>query len=114
MIRAEHLNALIGKKVELVCFAQFSVYIHLQDGTMLTAEAGYEHTHGERRRVYELSAPVEDSSLMSILENAIVSAEVDANGGLCLVISNGDTLHIYKGSYPESWRLKIGKDEFIL
>ena len=51
---------------------------------------------------------------MSILENTIVSASVEANKDLRLVISNGDTVRIYKKSHYESYRLKIGNKEFIL
>ena len=51
---------------------------------------------------------------MSILENTIVSAAVNANGDLGLAISNGDTLRVYKQPHYESYRLRIGSDEFIL
>ena len=51
---------------------------------------------------------------MSMLESTIASATVEANGDLCLVMSNGDTLRIYKRPSYESYRLKIGNDEFIV
>jgi hypothetical protein len=113
MITSEHVNVLLGKKVELICYAQYTIYIHLQDGAMLTIEAGCEHTHDGRRKVYQLSSPVGESSLMSILENTIASTTIDANGDLRLVVSNGDTLRIYKQPQYESYRLKIGSEEFI-
>jgi len=114
MITTEQVKVLVGKNVELICFAQYSVYIHLQGGAMLTIEAGFEHTHDGTPKVYELSSPVKESGLMSILENTIVSAAVNANGDLGLAISNGDTLRVYKQPHYESYRLRIGSDEFIL
>lgn len=50
-ITTEQVSVLVGKNVELICFAQFSVYIHLQGGVMLTIEAGCEHTHQGNRKV---------------------------------------------------------------
>jgi len=114
MITTEQVNLLVGKTVELICFAQYSVYIHLQGGAMLTIQAGCEHIHDGKRQLYQLTAPVGESSLMSILESTVDSTAVDANGELRLVFSNGDTLRIYKESQYESYRLKIETDELIM
>ena len=113
MITAAQVNVLVGRNVELICFAQYSVYIHLQGGAMLTVESGCEHIHNGKRRVYHLSSPIGESSLMGILENTIASTAVEANGELQLVFSNGDTLRIYKEPQYESYRLKIGSEESI-
>jgi len=80
---------------------------------MLTVEAGCEHIHDGRREVYRLSSPIVESSLMSILENTVASAAVEANGELRLAFSNGDTLRIYMEPPYTSYRLKIGSDESI-
>lgn len=113
MIKAEHVSALIGKNIELVCFAQYSVYIHLEGNVMLTVEAGLEHTHNAARYVYEASSPFAASNIMSILENTVTSASVDPNGDLRLSMSNGDTLRIYKEPEFESYRIKIRDEEWI-
>lgn len=113
MIGKEQVCKLVGKNVEQVCFAQYSIYVHLQDGTILTVEAGLEHIHNGIRRVYELSSPLSESSLLSILEATITSATVDENGDLQLTASNGDSLRVYKESGYESYRLKIGAEELI-
>jgi len=114
MITAVQVSVLVGRNVELICFAQYSVYIHLQGGALLTVEGDYEHIHDGRRKVYRLSSPIVESSLMSILESKVASAAVEANGELQLAFSNGDTLRIYKELPYESYRLKIGSEESIV
>ena len=113
MIGKEQVSKLVGRNVELVCFAQYSIYVHLQGGTLLTVEAGLEHTHDGIRRVYHLSTPPSESSLLSILESTITSATVEENGDLQLTASNGDSLRIYKEPQYESYRLKMGSEELI-
>jgi hypothetical protein len=113
MITAGQVNVLVGRNVQLICFAQYSIYIHLQGGATLTVEAGCEHIHDGKCKVYRLSSPIEESSLMSILESTIASITIEANGELRLVFSNGDTLRIYKEPQYESYRLKIGSEESI-
>jgi hypothetical protein len=113
MISKEQASKLVGRSVELLCFAQYSVYIHLQGEAILTVESGLEHTHEGIRRVYHLSTPSNESSLLSILESTITSATVDENGDLQLTASNGDSLCIYKEPQYESYRLKTDAEELI-
>ena len=113
MIKTEQLRALVGRNVEMVCFAQFSVYIHLEGGILLTVEAGFEHAQGEMHRENPTTFPITQSSLMTILESAVASASLNANGDLPLVLSNGDSLGVTKEPGLESYRLKIGGEEFF-
>ena len=113
MITTEQVSALVGKNVELICFANYSVNLHFQERAILSILAGCEHTQAGQRRVYPQYAPVQESSLMSILENSISSAMIDTNGDLCLTASNDDTLRIFKEPAYESYHLKIGGGEII-
>jgi len=113
MIGTEQVTQLVGKSVEMVCFAAYSIYIHLQGSIIVTIEAGLEHIHNGSRQVYQLSSPLTESSLLTILETTVSSATVSANGDLQMTVSNGDTLRIYKEPQYESYRLKIGTEEII-
>ena len=113
MIKTEHVQTMVGKSVEMVCFAQFGVYIHLQDRILLTVEVEFEHVHGETHKSDLMTFPASESNLMRILECSVVSATVSANGVLSLVFSNGDSLNISKRPEFESYQLKIGSEEFI-
>lgn len=113
MIGAEKVMQLIGKSVELICFAQHSMYIHLQDRIILTVESGLEHVHNGTRHVHQLSSPLTESNLLAILEATVTSATVATNGDLELTISNGDKVRLYKEPQYESYRLKMGTEELI-
>ncbi len=111
MVAAEQVQLLVGKNVEMVCLARFSVYIHLHGGILLTVEGEFEHVHDGT--AYRTAFPITESRLPTILESSITSASVDANGEMLLAFSNGDRLRISKRVDFESYRLNIGNEEFI-
>jgi hypothetical protein len=113
MINTDNVQILNGKNVELLCFAQFSLYIHLQGHVRLTVEADFEHIHGDTHEHHLTTFPASESSLIRVLECSVVSATVESNGNLNLVFSNGDSLKISKRPEFESYQLKIGTQELI-
>ena len=48
---------------------------------------------------------------MTILENSIASASVDASGELLMAVSNGDRLRVSKEADFGAYRLHIGDEE---
>jgi hypothetical protein len=112
-MKAEQIDILLHKNVEMVCFSQYSVYIHLAGGAILTVESGFEHTHDKLRRGGRTKFPITDSGLMTILESTIESVRFEASGELHLSFSNGDTLLVFKEPEYESYRIKIADKEFI-
>ena len=113
MITTKNVEILNGKTVELVCFAQFGVYIHLQDRVLLTVEAEFEHVHGDTQEHHLTTFPASQSSLMRLLECSVVSASLEQNGGLQLGFSNGDSLKVSKRPGFESYQLRTGAEELI-
>jgi Family of unknown function (DUF6188) len=113
MITTKDIEILNGKSVELVCFAQFSVYVHLQGEILLTVEADFEHVHGDTQERQLTTFPITQSSLMRLLECSVVSATVETDGRLQLTFSNGDGLTISKRPEFESYQLRIGAKELI-
>jgi hypothetical protein len=113
MITNEDVQILKGKSVELLCFAQFGVYIHLRDGILLTVEADFEHVHGDTQERHLTTFPTSQSSLMRLLECSVISAIVESSGGLRLTFSNGDRLELSKRLEFESYQLRIGNTELI-
>lgn len=112
MIRTK-AKLLVGKKIEMICFAQYSLYIHIEDGIVITVESGIEHVHNGTRNVLQFSSPVSQTTLLEILETSITSATVEPNGDLLLTTSGGDKLYIFKEPQYESYRLKINGEELI-
>ena len=113
MIETEQINNLLGKTVELLCFAQYSMNIHFEGDIHLTMEGDFEHVHGEPPSVDLTDFPISQSSLMGILQCSVTSASINANGDLHLIFSNGDSLRKDKHPAYEGFWLRIGKDEFF-
>ena len=113
MIKGEDIAILIGKSVELICFAQFGVYLHLEGQILLTVEGDFDHSHGELHERHVTTLPASESRLMRVLGCSVVSASVGSTGDLRLLFSNGDRLSISKRPDFESYRLKIGDQELI-
>jgi len=110
---APPVELLVGKTVELVCFAQYTVYIHFEGDTLLTVEGGFRHIRGGSQIDYLAESPIRESSLMSIVESSIASGNVAENGELHFVFSNSDELTVFKRLEFESHRLKVGGKEFF-
>lgn len=113
MITTEDVQILKSKSVELLCFAQFSAYIHFQDQILLTVEAEFEHVHGDSQARQVTTFPTQQSSLMRLLECTVISATVESDGCLQLIFSNGDGLTISKRPEFESYHLRIGSTSVI-
>ena len=113
MITTNDVQILNGRSVELICFAQFSAYIHLQDQILLTVEAEFEHVLGDSQERQLTTFPTHRSSLMRLLACSVVSATVDRDGCLQLTFTNGDGLTISKQPEFESYHLRIGATELI-
>ena len=111
MITTQQVSALLGKNIELVCFAHYSLYIHFEGGAILTVEAEFEIADGRRNQSRRSTFPIPESSLMRILQCSVTSADVDETGNLLLSFSNGDILRVYKEPEFESYCVRIGDQE---
>jgi len=113
MIKTEQINIIDGKKVELLCFAQYSVYVHFEGDITITVEGRFRHTHNGTEDEYQAALPIIKSSLTTILECSVTAASIDPSGDLQLIFSNGDHLTVQKCPEFESYRLKIQGEEFF-
>jgi hypothetical protein len=112
MITNLQIQTLVGKNIELLCFAQFSLYIHLSGGALLTVEAEFQHFNSETHRSESVIFPISHSSLFRILECSVVTAVIDSEANLFLTVSNGDRINVITRPEFESYHLKIGTEEF--
>ena len=113
MITSAQVNLLIGKTVEMICFAQYSVYLHLEGRVTLTIESEFEFGLVGVERMQQAKFPIRQSSLTRIIETLVTSAELNNSGNLRLLFSTGDSLQVFKQPEFESYRLAIGGEEFI-
>ena len=113
MITSAQINLLIGKTVEMICFAQYSVYLHLEGRVTLTIESEFESGLVDAERIQRAKFPIRQSSLTRIVESLVTTAELNKDGNLRLLFSTGDSLQVLTQPPFESYRLRIGGEEFI-
>jgi len=110
------LDLLQGRQVEMVCFAAYSVDLHLDAGMTIHVEGRYLH-HGQSDSdtASEIELPVAYSALPRLISSEILSAQADASANLTLRFSNGDLLRLLISDGPyESYQIKIGDNEFVI
>lgn len=113
MITTEHVNLLVAKKVEMVCFAQYSMYLNFEGGVLLTVESEFEFGAWEVEPMQRMTFPITECRLPRIVEFLVTSADLDSSGSLRLFFSNGDSLRVFKDLEFESYRIAVGQTEFI-
>jgi len=106
----DDLKFLLGKTVELVCFAAYSLYIHMNENIMITVESSFRHLRdGDESQSSEEAFPLSQSTLMRLLGNSVNSVHGKDNGTLRLDFSNNDVLIIYGDNGPyEAYHIKHG------
>ncbi len=80
---------LVGRTLNMVCFAAYQVYLHFDSDTSITIESGFRH--GAR---VSTRPPVVHSELMRLVELAISEVEWDPDGTLKLRFQDGQSLTI--------------------
>lgn len=112
MTKNDAIAALVGKNLELLCFAQYQVNMHLEGDVSITIEGDFEHLNGETGEQREATFPMAESTLMRLIESSVVSAEVDASGCLRIAFSNQDVLNIPPTPGYDSYCIEVGGEEF--
>jgi len=112
MLEQKHFDLLVGKAVEALTFAPYSIHIRFEGDKLLTLESDfsffYEQSHQE-----DITFPVQHSHLMGIVQSSVTSAELGSNGDLQMRFSNGDRMVFQKPTGYEGYRVRIGSEEFF-
>lgn len=104
-----------GSALELICFAQFQIYLHFDNKVSIRIESAllHEEQEGSRRRYSEM--PVLESNLMVLLGRYVVSASGNEAGTLTLQFDNGHKLHCLDDSKQyESYTITYSEGEIIV
>jgi hypothetical protein len=104
------LSFFVKKKLELVCFASYSLYLHFDGGVLLTVEGKFDYgPNGENGDGQWRCFPLPESDLMRFLESEVISAKGERNGTLTLTFSNNKMLRISGDNDSfESYSIKHG------
>jgi hypothetical protein len=108
VIMAVDLSFLKDKQLEMLCFAAYSLHVHLGDGIIITVEGSFEHILGKgKKRSQYYSFPIESSQLMRLVSHYIHGVNVEDDQTLHLEFSNGDKLVIKGDNGPyESYQIR--------
>jgi hypothetical protein len=100
------LDFLRARRLEMICFAGYALYLHFGDGIVVTIEGEFEHQIGGERP-QRCSFPLENSKLMRLLDKNVEALHVLGDASLRLNFSNGDRLTIRGKNGPyESYHIK--------
>jgi hypothetical protein len=101
---------LVGRVLEMVCFAQHQVYLHLEQKITITIESAFSYKND-----LAVDVPVSESNLMELLGSSVLTATGDENGTLSLLFSNRQTLKIYDTSKRyESYTIAYDGGEIVI
>ena len=81
---------LVGRTLNMVCFAAYQVYLHFDSDTSITIESGFRH--GAR---VSTRPPVVHSELMRLVERVIWEVEWNPDGTLKPRFQDGPSLTNY-------------------
>ncbi len=114
MIETKSISYLVEKRLEMVCFAQYSVYLHLEGKLLVTVESEFDLIMHTPSRVERMMFPMSQCGLMRLLELRVISANVSESGDLQVKFSNGDLISVPKQPGYESYRIQNGDAELIV
>jgi hypothetical protein len=96
-----------GCQLQMICFAQYSLYLHFDLGILITIEGKFFHIIEGRETRFDF--PISDSRLTRLLAQKVIQVESERDMTLKLVFSNGDILVICGDSeHYEDYHIKIG------
>ena len=111
MITKEKLSFLRGQEVEMVCFAIYSIYLHLSNNVIITIESPLRHyCAGESGEGRIDDFPLSESKLMRLLSCKVTEFQIENNVSLVLFFSNGDKVIIIPRKGYESYHIKHDGD----
>jgi hypothetical protein len=100
------LSFLIGRELEMLCFAPYALYLHFGEHILVTIEGEFEHA-SENRGVRKYSFPIAGSDLQRLIAVRVRDVDVLPIGGLRLNFANGDDLVVAAKDSPyEAYRIE--------
>jgi hypothetical protein len=105
-------SATIGKVVEMVCFSEFSVYLHLEDLLLLQIEAEFSFGKTETNSQSLCSFPIVNSELPSLVGSKVINATLQ-DGMLELLFSNRLSVSVFTAGPYEAVQVSYRGQRFV-
>jgi hypothetical protein len=100
------LDFLEQKQLQMLCFAEYSLYLHFEADIVITIEGQFQHKPGKAKK-QKYSFPIQTSCLTRLLGTSVQRIEVEDDENLLLEFSNGDLLILQGGNGPyEAYQIR--------
>jgi hypothetical protein len=108
------LDFLQQKQLQMLCFAEYSLYLHFESDITITIEGRIKHKVGKaKNQIY--SFPIHTSCLMRLLGTSVQRIEVKNDENLLLEFSNGDLLVLEGQNGPyEAYQIRHKGGQIIV
>lgn len=104
----------VGKRIELVSFAAYHIWIGFEERISITIESSFAHQESALPSPAQ-SPPVESSSLMRLVGRMVTSVEADEYGTLSLTFDDGQILRCFDDTENyECYRISVGESEYFI
>ncbi len=105
----------VGKTLEYVSFAEYSVYFSFEKKITVTVESSLQHLFQLSGEEEKQSIPLTESSLMQLVGHAVTKVLAGADGTLVLEFDNGHLLRVFDDlpNY-ESYSIQHGDIEIFV
>jgi hypothetical protein len=101
---------LVGRTLDLVCFAQFQMYLHFGKDVIITVESAYSFQNDNL-----VVVPVKQSDLMGLIGATVSQVTGSSDGTLTLRFGDGRLLRIYDTSQEyESYSISYGDKVIVI
>jgi hypothetical protein len=101
---------LVGRILEMVCFAQYQVYLHFNERIIITIASAFSYKTDS-----VIEVPIQESNIMELLGLSVSAAMGDENSTLSIIFNNGKALKIYDTSKQyESYTIAYEGKEIIV
>lgn len=109
------LLELKGRTLQMICFAQHSLYLHFDTNLLITIEGSFQHFGARADFAGKQSLPIKSSALLTLIGCQIVESAGEADGTLTLRFTDTESLVIYGDNGPyESYHIKFGEREITV
>ncbi|MBX7074432.1 MAG: hypothetical protein K1X71_14900 [Pirellulales bacterium] len=104
----------IGKRIELVSFAAYQIWIGFEERISITIESSFVHENSAEPKSAQCP-PVESSSLMRLVGRMVTSVAADELGTLSLTFDDGQILRCFDDTENyECYRNTVGDAEYFI
>jgi hypothetical protein len=109
-----NLDFLQQKQLRMLCFSEYSLYLHLDEDIIITVEGQFQYKVAKAKK-QKYSFPINTSCLMRLLGASVRRIAIENDENLRLEFSNGDSLFLQGQNGPyEAYQIRHKGGQIIV